>query len=732
VGPAREAVAVEDPGASVETCTFCHATGGVVPVSDVNDPNDAHYVDLDPQGPQTPAGYRQLRIDPTLVDVTGERVIIDFTVTDENTAAVDNIFASDGRFSIAKLSLGPGSGDPADWQNPLLAQGGSERFTTTGGSFQMLGGGAYRYSSVFDPTTIPVVPGDTLRVAVQISAGDIPAGNGWCDFDADLGSPNACPGSPSITRDIVQTSVCNVCHGATSDTQLSFHGGGRTEVEYCVTCHTSQLGDSNFPIMVHKIHNGKNLMNPLPSYPDGTFTKDIDDCTTCHAGNAVDVDNWAWDPSKEYCSTCHEDVNFDTGANHSFGGQQPTNALCSGCHPAHGPVTPFTLPIGTVHQGPARAAEAGRYRGATNGFSVDAGYDPVLGLLTIDYSVTRDGAKVILQSDPAFGSGASLAVKLSWSTQEYTNTGSGNTPAQPVSFDALDVGGVVSDLGGGIYRIVTGLPAGAFGTLTAALEGRALADVLGDGNISRIPIQDVQADVYIDPRAQGGSRRRVIDVAKCNQCHDASGAGITFHGDNRSNEMNHCASCHNPDATDISQRPADPATTPDGKKEEAIDFKRMIHQIHSGMDLVNGIVLYGFGETPHDYSDVDFLGNRRNCLTCHDVGTYSAEQASVTLASTIDTGPSLEVATDDLNISQTAAACSSCHDDVVAKNHMLLNGASFMALDENISQPGLPETTPLPGNEEVIPAPEPGSSLMLLAGCCGLGALHRLRRRQGG
>jgi OmcA/MtrC family decaheme c-type cytochrome len=429
VGPAREAVAVEDPGESVETCIFCHATGGVAPVSDVNDPNDAHYVDLDPKGPQTAAGYRQLQIAPSLVDVTGQRVVIDFRVEDENGAAVDNIFASDGRFSIAKLSLGAMSGDPTNWQNPLLAQGGSERFTTAGGVFQALGGGAYRYSSAFDPTSVPIAPNETLRVAVQLSAGDIPAGNGWCDFDADLSSPNPCPGSPSITRDIVQTSVCNVCHGPTNDTQLSYHGGGRTQVEYCVTCHTSQLGDAEFPVLIHKIHNGANLANPLPSYPDGTFTKDIDDCTHCHAGSGADVDSWAWNPNKEDCGTCHEDVNWDTGANHGFGGQQPTNAFCSGCHPAHGQVTPFTLPIGTVHQGPARATEAGRYRGAPNGFAVDAAYDAVLGRLTIDYSVTRDGAKVVLQSDPAFGSGAALSLKLSWSTQEYTNTGSGITPA---------------------------------------------------------------------------------------------------------------------------------------------------------------------------------------------------------------------------------------------------------------------------------------------------------------
>jgi hypothetical protein len=37
-----------------------------------------------------------------------------------------------------------------------------------------------------------------------------------------------------------------------------------------------------------------------------------------------------------------------------------------------------------------------------------------------------------------------------------------------------------------------------------------------------------------------------------------------------------------------------------------------------------------------------------------------------------------------LNISPTAAVCSSCHDDTVATDHMKLNGASFKALDDDI------------------------------------------------
>ena len=86
----------------------------------------------------------------------------------------------------------------------------------------------------------------------------------------------------------------------------------------------------------------------------------------------------------------------------------------------------------------------------------------------------------------------------------------------------------------------------------------------------------------------------------------------------------------------------------------------------------------------NDFSDVDFIGNSDNCETCHLPGTYSTEAATSVLASTIDTGADLMDRSDDLNISPVAAVCSSCHDDSVARDHMLLNGASFRALDEDI------------------------------------------------
>ena len=119
-------------------------------------------------------------------------------------------------------------------------------------------------------------------------------------------------------------------------------------------------------------------------------------------------------------------------------------------------------------------------------------------------------------------------------------------------------------------------------------------------------------------------------------------------------------------------------------------MKRMIHQIHAGHELQNGVVIYGFGNVPHDFGHVGFIGNLKNCETCHlpgtygDVSPYSTDAASATLPTTIDSGEDAGDLDDDLNISPIASTCSSCHDDDLAKDHMLLNGASFHALDEDI------------------------------------------------
>jgi OmcA/MtrC family decaheme c-type cytochrome len=675
-------------------------------VYDISDPSDAHYIDLAfGFGPPSEAGYRKLFPTLTQVDVSGTSVVINFSVDDELGGAVFDLLASDGRFTIARLipsggvepdvwrslierTVSPAAGSPMDGIGPDETQATYERFSSSG--FQNLGGGNYEYTSNFDPTGL-VTNGDALRVAIQLSAGDLPDGyNGWCDFDY-AGGPSAC-GTATLTREIVETDTCNVCHGNTDDTQLGIHGGGRTDVEYCVTCHNPYSVDPDtgntvdLPVMIHKIHRGADLnvlpyqiwgyRNSVHDYSEVEFTKDIDDCTNCHTGSGNEVDNWFDVPSAEACGACHDDVDFASGANHAGGAT--SNSDCIWCHAPTGPNG-----ADVVHRGMQRALLASDYEFIIDDVRV------VSDTLEVDYMVTLNSSSMDLAADPEWtaGSASRLYISVGWDTSDYSNVDSGSTPAMPLGINALPAGGAATSIGGGLYQVVADLDGtGASDTVTVIMDGHPAADLDGDSTYSdRIAVRNDYWSINVDGgRAVAVDRRDVVDIDKCGECHDAAGQGISLHGNNRTGEMQVCVVCHNANNTDINQRPAPPAVGADGKAEESIDMKRMIHQIHSGAELANGVVIYGYGGSEHDYSDAEFIGNRMNCEGCHDSGTYGTAEAANTLPSTIDTGADVADPDDDLNISPIAAVCSSCHDDSGATDHMKLHGASFHALDADI------------------------------------------------
>ena len=87
---------------SVEGCIGCHALGEPAPVGRIESVVDLHYTDLDPKGPASASGYRQLNVLVASVDVTGSTTIVEFSVTDENGAGVPTVFASDGTLVVAR------------------------------------------------------------------------------------------------------------------------------------------------------------------------------------------------------------------------------------------------------------------------------------------------------------------------------------------------------------------------------------------------------------------------------------------------------------------------------------------------------------------------------------------------------------------------------------------------------------------------------------------------------
>jgi OmcA/MtrC family decaheme c-type cytochrome len=171
----------------------------------------------------------------------------------------------------------------------------------------------------------------------------------------------------TVTRSVVTTDACNQCHDP-----LIGHGGSRLKVELCIMCHTPQTINpdtqltQDMKVLIHKIHMGSSL----PSVKAGTpyriwhrgawsdfstvvFPQDVRNCTTCHAKGATQADNWKTNPSAAACGSCHDDVNFATGANH-VNLPQPDDKQCKNCHTANA-VSDFDASVPGAHLIPSNS-----------------------------------------------------------------------------------------------------------------------------------------------------------------------------------------------------------------------------------------------------------------------------------------------------------------------------------------------------------------------------------------
>jgi OmcA/MtrC family decaheme c-type cytochrome len=154
-------------------------------------------------------------------------------------------------------------------------------------------------------------------------------------------------------------------------------------------------------------------------------------------------------------------------------------------------------------------------------------------------------------------------------------------------------------------------------------------------------------------------RRAVVSDVLCENCH----SNLSLHGDNRKN-ADYCTTCHQPDLTDAAVRPE--GEFPD----QSVHFKYMIHKIHRGEELVNPYVVYGYRSSLHDYSEVEYPGDLRNCSACHVDGSEQLPLPEGLLATTTPQdwwNPTMP----------NAAACLSCHDDDDAAAHAASNTTFF-------------------------------------------------------
>jgi OmcA/MtrC family decaheme c-type cytochrome len=221
------------------------------------------------------------------------------------------------------------------------------------------------------------------------------------------------------------------------------------------------------------------------------------------------------------------------------------------------------------------------------------------------------------------------------------------------------------------YELATSLPGGAAGTWRVGLEARRSVALEGNGTVTEA-IQNPVFDFSVD-----GSpvvhRRQVVDIANCGRCHGVFSKDFSIHGSLR-NQTEYCVICHNPNATDFDTR--SPAVSSDGANpvDEPINFKHLIHKIHTGEELEDKpYIVYGHNSTPNDFSEVLFPGDRRDCATCHVDGSYLLplpEGVLPTINTKVDTTttPFQEVAAGDPT-PPTQDACLACHNADATRIH---------------------------------------------------------------
>jgi OmcA/MtrC family decaheme c-type cytochrome len=465
------------------------------------------------------------------------------------------------------------------------------------------------------------------------------------------------------TWDATTFATCNQCHDP-----LSAHGEtGRQDPRICVLCHNdTQSTDPDtgntvdFKVMIHKIHMGSSLPSVLAGHPyqiigfnqsvadfsDVVFPQDVRNCTTCHkspdpAGKTVaQAHIWLDHPNRAACGSCHDNINWVTGDGH-VAGPQLDDSACASCHAPQGE-SEFDASITGAHTVPTKSAQLKGLNFQIQSVSGAAPGAKVTALFTV---TNGDGSPVTPSKL------ATLNLIMNGPTTDYTLP----TPIRESAKAATASGDAW------LYTFSTPLPADASGswTMSADVYRNVTIDNHTDAGLSVRECAFNPTTTFAVTDEQPNDRRVVVDLAKCNVCHDV----LALHGGQRLNTKE-CVICHNPNADDSDARPADQ------NPPESISFQRMIHRIHTGADLEQTYTIYGHGGNPTPFNDVLFPGDRRDCVKCHAAGTYTVPLPDGVI-------PTITQRDYYSPMQPTAAACLGCHSAKDAAAHAFTMTSSF-------------------------------------------------------
>ncbi len=589
----------------------------------------------------------------------GQKPVVDFSITDDFGNPLDRTGAA--TVGTVTYRFVPAVWDGTYYTDQIGIGGNPGRDNT--GTTQTIDIGHYKYT-FFNamPATFDASKPMTLFGGFVRNTSAIVGKNYYAQVFKDF-VPST--GAAATTWGVTTTQMCNNCHTPDLGSTVSPHGGNYREAKTCALCHNPNNMVGTIPgtggepgeprsqyngqVFWHQIHAGLNEEVAA----DLTFPRDLRTCAGCHSPTAPQGSNWYTLPSRAACGSCHTDVNFATGANHSAANlPQANDDSCATCHAPQGDAE-WDASVKGAHTLPYDSKQLkGLNITLLSVTNAGPGKKP-----TVKFTLKQNDGTSIKQSS----TGATVTLLLGGMTTGYFR--------QPISESTLANATYDAATGVYTYTFTNGFPADATGTWSVSASSRQtvqLQKAVG-GTISYTE-GAMNPITYVSmTSAAPVPRRVVVTLDRCNVCH----ANLSFlfsHGGQRI-ATQFCVICHNGNGSDAARRPADQAPP------ESISMQRMIHRIHTGEELTQNFTIYGFytppaPPNPTNFNEVTYPGYRGNCVACHNGATYNppVEPGEINVVTLRDYFTPQGPAT---------AACLGCHDSRDAEAHAYLNTAPF-------------------------------------------------------
>jgi len=627
------------------------------------------------------------------IDAATEVATVEFTLADGNDVPLDmdGVFTAGDvsvRFVLAALGVDD-QGRPGvytaytvrDQTSPITNVTETQASTDSGGSFEELAPGSYRYTFGTAIAVTDAAATHTVAAYATRSIGDVSVDeNAEFNFRPD--------GQPVTTlREVVTDAACNNCHQG-----LAIHGGHRKNIQLCITCHNPQSVDPDtgnsvdMQVMIHRIHMGADL----PSVQAGEPYQIIGFRQSVH-----DYSNVHYPQSAAKCDTCHQ------GANASLAAQRPTSAACLSCHDNISMVEPVP-PNMVLHTAGTQSDDtlcamchpaSGGLAGVADVHARDlldpAGPDVAFEIIsvsntapaqapTVRFRVTVDGAPADISASPL----STLRVTFAGPNTDFVGYWQATVQGRGAAGTLTAVNAAMGEFD---YLVPTSaaIPADASGSYTAYLEGYIQPTDMPRFAGFSIPFPFAVTDVA--PVA----RRVVVDSDLCNSCH----SDLAAHGSQRKNP-NYCISCHNPNNVGEERFARLEGST---VLMPSVELKTMVHKIHMGANLTKQpYILGGYPPAnagnptgnPIDFGEIHYPGNIAACSGCHLDGTqtlpldgtrlptllneYTCTEDPASDADDYCTGSAWTITATTWIPAQTGA-CISCHDTDSTAAHAELN-----------------------------------------------------------